>query len=30
MKDCRPPARITGHAGVLDVTPGEKRKGGVE
>jgi cytochrome c len=30
MKNCRPPVRITGHAGVLGVTPGEKHKGGVE
>ena len=30
MKDCRPPVKITGHAGVLDVTPDEKKKGGLE
>jgi mono/diheme cytochrome c family protein len=32
MKDCRPPVKITGHAGVLDVTPDEKtqKRGGVE
>jgi cytochrome c len=30
MKNCRPPVKITGHAGVLDVTPDEKRKGGLE
>ncbi|HZL30227.1 MAG TPA: c-type cytochrome [Pseudolabrys sp.] len=37
MKDCRRPAKITGHAAVLDVTPDDKgfndrtpRKGGVE
>ena len=32
MSDCRPPVKITGHAGVLDVTPDEKtqKRGGVE
>jgi len=32
MKDCRPPVKITGHAGVLDVTPDDKtrKQGGVE
>jgi S-disulfanyl-L-cysteine oxidoreductase SoxD len=30
MKNCRPPVKITGHAGVLDVTPDDKRKGGLE
>lgn len=30
MKDCRPPVKITGHAGALDVTPDEKKKGGLE
>jgi mono/diheme cytochrome c family protein len=32
MKDCRPPVKITGHASVLDVTPGQKgpKGGGVE
>ena len=32
MKDCRPPVKITGHAGVLDVTPDQKgpKGGGVE
>jgi len=30
MTECRPPAKITGHAGVLDVTPSENRKGSAE
>jgi cytochrome c len=32
MSDCRPPVKIIGHAGVLDVTPEEKtqKRGGVE
>jgi cytochrome c len=30
MKNCRPPVKITGHAGMLDVTPDDKRKGGLE
>lgn len=32
MKDCRPPVKITGHAGVLDVTPNDKarKKSGVD
>ena len=30
MTDCRPPVKITGHAGVLDVTPDDKKKGGLE
>ena len=25
MKDCRPPVKITGHAGALDVTPGDEK-----
>jgi hypothetical protein len=32
MTNCRAPAKITGHAAVLDVTPDDKtqKRGGVE